>query len=63
MPEANSTPILSNEAGKRPVHPPGANPKAKFLAHLREALRFCYSSATHLLGAGIRRNGIVVIKS
>ena len=63
MPEANSTPILSNETGKKPVHPSGAIPKAKLLAPLRKALRFCYSSATHLLGADIRRNGIVVIKS
>ena len=63
MPEANSTPILSNEVGQNPGHPPGATTKPKLPDRLRKALRFCYSSATLLLGAGIRRNGIVVIKS
>jgi integrase len=48
MPEANSTPILSKEAGKNPVHRPGATPKAKLLARLREALSSRHSFTTHL---------------
>jgi len=39
MPEANSTPFLSNQVGRNPAHAPGATPKPKLLDRLREALR------------------------
>ena len=52
MPEANSVPAASNQAGKYPDRPPAATAKPKLLDRLLEALRVCHSFATHLLEDG-----------
>jgi len=52
MPEANSKPFLSIQAGRNPAHAPGATPKPKLLDRLRETLRSCHSFATRLNKGG-----------